>query len=129
MSDGFEVYRRQRFAPSSEPFVTIQRKGILSLNRSAYDALGAPETVELLYNRGERLIGIRKVKRGLEHAYNVRSAGSTEMTWTVSGKGFLKFYGIDVPQPVRRRAHIKDGVLVVDLKDRGVVASPGRQKA
>lgn len=127
MANGFELYQRQRFAPSPDPIITIQRKGLLSLNRAAYDALGAPPAVELLYNRSDRLIGVRKAKQGADHAIDLRSRTGT--AWTVSAKGFLRFYGIDVPAAVRRLARVKEGMLVIDLKERGVAATPGRQKA
>jgi hypothetical protein len=125
---GFEAYRRQRRAPSADPFVTIQKKGIFALNHAAYDALAAPKTVELLYDREKRLIAMRKVKEGFEHGLNVRQGTNSKITWQISGKGFLKFYGVRVSEAVRRPARLEDGLLIIDLNDPGVAATPGRQK-
>lgn len=128
--NGFETYKRQRLTPSGEPFITIQKKGIFSLNRAAYEALGAPDAVELLYNREDRLIGIRKVNKSVGHAYSVRAFGKSGMTWLVSGTAFLSYYDIPIPDPVRRAARVEKNMLVVDLKDPGVIVSAGhRSKA
>jgi hypothetical protein len=125
---GFESYKRQRRAPSTDPFVTIQKKGTFALNQAAYDALAAPKTVELLYDRDEQLIAIRKVTQGFEYGLNVRQGTNSRVTWQISGKGFLKFYGVHVSRAVRRPARIENGMLVIDLNDPGVTATPGRQK-
>jgi hypothetical protein len=129
MADGFEVYERQRVAPSAEPVITIQKKGIFRLNRAAYDAVGAPEAVELLYNRDKRLIAMRKAKPGLPRAFALLTRDSHGDSWYISGRGFLRFYGIEVARSVRRQAHVENGMLVIDLNDPGTAATAGRQKA
>jgi hypothetical protein len=122
----WETYKRQRLTPSDEPFITIQKKGIFSLNRAAYDALGSPDTVELLYDREHRFIGIRKVNKSVEHSYKVRAFGKSGMSWLVSGTAFTKYYEIAVPEPVRRVARVEKDTLVIDLNEPGVIVSPGR---
>jgi hypothetical protein len=129
MVDGFEVYERQRVAPSSEPVITIQKKGIFRLNRAAYDAVGGPEAVELLYNRDKRLIAMRKAKPGLPRAFALLTRSTHGDSWYISGRGFLRFYGIEVTRSVRRQARVENGMLVIDLNDPGVAATAGRQKA
>jgi len=124
----FETFKRQRLTPSSEPLITIQRKGIFSLNRAAYDALGTPDAVELLYDRESRLIGIRKVAKSVGHAYTVRAFGKSGMSWLVTGTAFLNYYDIPVLEPVRRHARVEDEMLVIDLNDPGVVATPSRSR-
>jgi len=128
----FETFQRQRARPSDDPYVTIQRKGVISLNLSAFEALESPETVELLYDRGERLVGIRKVDPSVEHAYIVRGLGGrTTTTWLISGTAFTKFYGIDTEAAKRWKARIEEGpMLVVDLKEPGteVVGNRGRKR-
>ncbi len=38
----FEVFKRQAPPGAHEPVVTVQRQGLLTLNRAAHEALGAP---------------------------------------------------------------------------------------
>mgnify|MGYP001362516550 CR=1 FL=1 len=120
----WETFKRQRFTPSSDPHITIQKKGIFSLNRAAYDALGSPDTVELLYDREARLIALRKVAKSVTHAYKVRAFGKSGMTWLVSGAAFMNYYDIPWSGPVRRTARAEKDMLVLDLNDPGLVVSP-----
>ena len=56
-------------APANKtPSVTIQKRGILSLNREAYDLLKRPQAVHLYFSPDEQTLGIAPsapfVKRG-----------------------------------------------------------------
>lgn len=124
----FETFKRNRMPSNVEPAITIQKRGALSLNNAAFEALGAPGFVELLYDRDERLIGIQKSDENTSHAYAVRGTGVNQATRVVSGKAFLAYY--DIPRGVARRwiAQERDGMLVIDLKQPGTEVSghPGR---
>lgn len=115
----FETFKRNRMPSTGKPAVTIQKRGALSLNTAAYEALGCPKHVALLYDRDEQLIGMRRVNATTPHAYVVRGVGNNQATHVVSGKAFLSYYGI--PREVARRwtAQIEDDLLVVDLKQPG----------
>ncbi|MFC3297821.1 hypothetical protein ACFOD2_16695 [Clavibacter michiganensis subsp. insidiosus] len=39
--------------------MTIQKRGLMSINRAAYEAIGKPEGVELLWDPERKLIGFR----------------------------------------------------------------------
>lgn len=39
--------------------VTLNRRGMLLLNRTAYDALGRPDAAKLLFDRRRKIIGVR----------------------------------------------------------------------
>jgi hypothetical protein len=115
----FETFKRNRMPSTGEPALTIQKRGALSLNTAAYEALGSPKHVALLYDRDEKLIGMRKVPATAPHAYVVRGVGTNLATHVVSGKAFLSYY--EIPRDVARRwtAQVKDDVLVIDLKQPG----------
>ena len=104
---------------TEEPTLTIQKRGSLSLNSAAFEALGSPKHVELLFDQDERLIGIRKTTAAMPHAYPIRGVGKNGATHVVSGKAFLAYY--DIPRDVARRwiAKKQDDLLVVDLKQPG----------
>jgi hypothetical protein len=122
----FETFKRQRLAPDKDPLITIQKKGIFSLNQVAYEALGKPEAVELLYDREASRIGLRKVNGSVQHSYRVRQFG-TGATWLVSGTAFAKYYEIDLSVPVRYTARVDNDMLVIDLKGGGVQVESARR--
>jgi hypothetical protein len=115
----FETFTRQR-RHERQPFVTIQKKGVISLNRAAFEALGNPESVELLYDPDARLVALRKVDSFVEHAYQVRAPVENHATWLISGAAFVAYYEIDASVSVRRAARQDGDLLIVDLNDPGV---------
>lgn len=104
---------------TGEPAVTIQKRGALSLNAAAYEAVGSPKHVTLHYDRENELMGIQKASSATPHAYAVRGVGNNEATRVVSGKAFLSYYGI--PRGTARRwiATVQNDMLVIDLKQPG----------
>jgi hypothetical protein len=119
----FETFQKNRMPSKGQPAITIQKRGALSLNNAAFEAIGSPSFVELLYDREERLIGMRSSDEGTSHAYAVRGTGINQATRVVSGKAFLAYY--DIPRDVARRwnAEERDGILIIDLKQPGTEVS------
>jgi len=114
----FETFTRQR--KTGLPYVTLQKKGVISLNGAAFEALGRPEQVELLYDRDAHQMALRRVDDSVEHAYKVRAPHENHQTWLISGGAFASYYEIDISASVRRPAHLDGDLLVVDLKHPGV---------
>lgn len=115
----FETFTRQR-RQDRQPYITIQKKGVISLNKASHDALGNPESVELLYDPEARLIALRKVDSSVEHAYQVRAPVENHATWLISGGAFVAYYEIDTSASVRRAARLDGDLLIIDLNDSGV---------
>lgn len=126
----FETFTKRMVPYSKSPFVTVQKRGTISLSASSFVLLGRPEAVELLYDAAERVIGIRAVDRDVEHAYPLRgtSAKRDDSTFMLSGMAFTKYYGIDTTVARRYTATMQDDVLCVDLKDEGTVVIGHRSK-
>lgn len=122
----FEAFRRQRAPITTEPAVTIQRRGTMSLNAPAFDALEAPKYLELLFDRDEMLIGLRKAGPEVPHAYLVRPLGKGGTTHMVSGTAFLAYYGIKFDTARRWIARMQDDMLVIDLKQPGAEVTGNR---
>lgn len=111
----FETFTRQRRA--GQAFVTIQKKGVISLNRAAFETLGSPEVVELLFDPDAHLVALRRVDSSVEHAYQVRAPVENHATWLISGGAFISYYGIDNSKSVRRAARMEGDLLIIDLND------------
>lgn len=115
----FETFTRQR-RTGRQPFVTIQKKGVISLNGAAFEALDSPDSVELLYDAEASLVGLRKVDSSLPHSYQVRAPVENHATYLISGAAFMSYYEIDNSRSVRRPARLEGDLLVIDLNDPGV---------
>ncbi|MCA1670963.1 MAG: hypothetical protein LC799_01725 [Actinobacteria bacterium] len=123
----FEVFTRRMVPLAEKPYVTIQKRGNLALNRSAHAALGEPAAVELLYDPENKIIGLRAVEVGVEHAYPLRSQGGKDVgPYLVAGMAFTKYYGIDTTTARRFPATMDEDVLCVDLNQPGTVVSSNR---
>jgi hypothetical protein len=129
----FEVFTRNTGRSASEPTVSIQKRGSLSLNGAAYRLLKSGRVpppkhprrknesdifVELLYDRQSQTVGLRYVAPTNSNSYVVRKVGRSD-SYIVSAKGFLKHYQIK-PGRVKRhvaRMHGPD-VLVFSIGDK-----------
>ncbi len=119
----FETFTRRSTPVTATPLVTIQKRGTISLNRTAYELLGSPEAVELLYDRGERVIGIRAVDPDTRHAYPMRKQPSS-YSYLFAGQAFAKYYDIPIGETRRYEAEMIGDVLAVDLKQTAMIPPP-----
>jgi hypothetical protein len=112
----FETFSKSLVALRRDPQLTIQTRGTLTLNAAAYAALGEPRAVELLYDRAQRVLGLRPVPPDVAHAMAVRSPSTTAGgPYVVSAMAFLRHYGIDTSEARRWIVHIEDGIARIDL--------------
>ena len=111
----FEKFRRYKVTEGDIPIVSVSLRGIFSLNRLAYEALGKPEAVEVLYAPEERVIGFQPAPRNSPDSYAVRH--HTKTAHQVEGRSFMKYYEIPEDRKGRRyRAEVvDDSILTVDL--------------
>jgi hypothetical protein len=114
MIDDFEVFNRRAKPVVAQPTCTLQRKGLISLNQSAYDLLQAPAAVELLFSRSRNVIGIRAIEPTKQHAIPVRKQ-SKSSTWLIAGQSFASHFGISQDRARRFPVKLQDGTLLVDL--------------
>lgn len=122
--NGWVEFDRRAKPVSTEAFVTLQKKGMLSLNRAARDLLGNSKTVTLLYNQESNQIGIRPCSPDNQRAYPLRLQGSGS-TSLIAGQAFTKFFGIDTEVARRYKATTVVDMLIVDLnQDAPVVTGP-----
>ncbi len=122
----FEEFSRKSAPIGAKPYVTIQRRGAISLNRTAFEDLGKPAAVKLLYDRAQRVIGLRATDPGIEGAYPVRTQASSN--WLIAGTAFVAHWAIDTSVAKRYEAEMAGDVLVIDLKRDGVEVTGPRAK-
>ena len=115
--------RGRRWA-AAQPNVGIQAtKGTISLNRAAFEALGAPQAVEVLCDPEARLIGFRATSPA-SGACPVHQQGRSA-TYLIAGKALVRAMAIDTSHARRYDAELVDDVLTVDLTQAGVRVSAG----
>ena len=112
----FEKFRRYKVTEGDEPFVSLHKRGIFAFNRNAYEKLGEPEAVEILYAPNENIIGFQAAKKSSPDAYVVRH--STKSAFQVEGRAVLKYYEIPKEAAGRRyHAEMVDDILTINLEE------------
>ncbi len=124
-NEGFEVFTRRSTPIVKDHYVSIHKRGTISLNRSAVEAMGQPETVQLLFNREKRIIAFRGVEPKTEGAYPLRRQQQSN-SWLVAGQAFLKFYDIDHSITRRYTGELRDDMLRIDLSHGGTEVTSNR---
>ena len=110
----FETFTQKGAATGVGPLVSIQKGGVFSLNAAAYRLLGQPSHVEFVFDRQERIMGLRPATGEADHTYAVRKQGVVD-SYLISGRAFCKHAGIPTDRGARYRAEMMGDVLAVDL--------------
>lgn len=86
------------------------------MNQKAFEMLGSPKAVELLFDKINGLIGMRSCPPELRHAYNVRKQNKSE-SYIIGGKAFCNFYNIKpTTTAVFLEPELEEGVLILNLR-------------
>jgi hypothetical protein len=123
----FEVFMGRTSPALREAALTIYPRGLFSVNRAAWNALGEPAAVELLFDRTERLIGLRGAPAQVPHAYPLRTQSASSSV-LVSGRAFTRHFGISTDVARRYLAKMIGDVLAVDVKEQGVTTGRHAQE-
>ncbi len=118
MGSEFELFTERSFSvDKKKPRLAIQKGGAISLNRAAFEQLGEPGFVVLLYNRERRAIALRRSTSDVPYRYPVRKQKESP-SYLVSGKAFLSHSGIRYGHRViRLYPTMEQGMLVAELPD------------
>lgn len=123
----FEVFDKRMAPLAKAPSVTIQKRGIFSINKAAHRLIGEPDSVELLYDKEEQIIALRPSEDA--HAYSIRSQSVRDTGQVVlSATAFTQYFGIDTTVSRRWTPYAANGMLCIDLKGHGAVVKGNRAK-
>lgn len=98
--------------------VSINPRGNLYLNRLAFEAMGKPESVVLLYDRRQSMIGLRAAPAGRENAFRLkRKDPGPSGNRVIYAANFCRFYHIKTAETLAFTTAEVDqqGVLILDL--------------
>ena len=124
----FEVFKKGSAPISSVPSVTVQKRGLISMNRSAHVLIGAPEAVELLWDPDRKVIGIRPTDLSNPNAYPARAQGSKSERgpFLIAGALFAQYIGMDTTVAMRWVPTVEDDILCIDVSQPGQEATSNR---
>lgn len=115
---GFERFDKRKAVYGRSPNVTIQVRGIISINQAAFRRMGEPNHVDLLYDVEQKLIGIVGTDDP-NTGHNVRVADQSGAPAVISGTAFTRYYDIDTSESKRWEPMFDGPMLIVDLKQPG----------
>jgi hypothetical protein len=110
----FEVFTQVGPIKENGPALTLRLDGSVTINAAAYELLGRPNFVELLYAREQRTLGLRPCAPTVAHARIVRRDKDNKRTF-VSARPLLKFYGMEGARAANGPARQYGDVLAVQL--------------
>lgn len=114
----------RRSAPSlgGAPIVSIRKRGTFGLNKAAYEALGRPDMVKILYGTEERVVGFRPTSTASLKGYPVQDYADGK-SYDVAGSKFCRFYSIPIDEPSRRYAAVLKGDTLLIFLERDDAAT------
>ena len=79
--------------PAERIHITINKKGVLMLNRNVHKLLGNAKAVELMFNRKDGVIGISPAHAQLSEAFPVLDKGGSV---GINASPFCRHFGIKI---------------------------------
>lgn len=125
---GFVVYEKGSAPIASVPSVTVQKRGLLSINRAAFALMKEPAAVELLWDPDRTIIGLRPVPIEEPNAYPVRAqvADSKRGPLLIAGNLFTKFIGLNTDEAHRWTPYMDEGILCLNVGKPGAKVNSNR---
>jgi hypothetical protein len=126
---GFEVFDKRMTPLAKAPSVTIQKRGVISLNKAAHQLIDSAQTVELLFDSEREVVALRPADDSSPHAYAVRNGSKNGPGQAiVSATAFTAHYGIDTTATRRWKPFTEDGMLCIDLTEESTVIEGNRTR-
>lgn len=125
---GFETYQKGSAPMPRVPSVTLQKRGLLSVNRAAHALIGSPDAVELLWDPERHVIGLKPATETDPNAYPARpqTAKTGRGPILVAGTKFTQYYAIDTTSSMRYVPFEEDGILCIDISKPGQPVTSNR---
>jgi hypothetical protein len=116
MSRNWDIYDRGHDrTPPGGLYVSMNSKGEIVLNAAAFEKLGAPKAVTMMFDMETSTIGLRPTSPLMPNAHPVALKEGNRRR--VGAPGFVRKYDIKLDGTIKfRTPAIEDGILVLDLK-------------
>lgn len=111
----FEVFDKRMAPLAKAPSITMQRRGIFSINKAAHKLIGEPESVELLFDKDAQVIAMRRSNES--HAYVIRKQTARDAGQVIlSATAFTQYFNIDTSVSRRFKPYVDSDMLCIDLQ-------------
>jgi hypothetical protein len=117
--EDFEEVEKLTHISTNEPRVRFGRKDI-DLNEAAYNGLGRPEAVALLFDKERYALGLRPISPEAKHAYSIHKVGNNR-TYRVKAMAFVSHNEIATRESRSYHCRIHDHILVDDIVLDGIL--------
>lgn len=130
----FKVFEKGSAPTPTVPAVTIQKRGLFSLNDAAYKMLDEPEYIAFLYDADEQLIALKPTTSTDLNGYPARrqspagKSGKSTGPVLIAGSMFTRFIDMDTSQARRWTPELRDGMLLIDRKTDGALVISNRNR-
>ncbi len=96
--------------------VSLSKRSLFAVNQLGYEALNKAEAIELMFDKVNKLIGMRPCPPEQKNAFKLRQQGKSN-SYYVRARAFCAYYNIKVNQTVvfDEPEVDEDGVLTLDL--------------
>ena len=123
----FEVFDKRSAPMKGTPSVTIQKRGILSINGPAHKMIDGALVVELLFDKSRRVMALRPADPS-PRSYALREPSKTGQT-LLSATAFMDAYDIDTTVSRRYEPFEEDGMLCINLAGPSIEVRGNRSRA
>lgn len=98
---------------------TLNRRGIITINRAAFRTMGQPQAVELLFDQVNSLIGLRPASPSAPNAIKVSQRKDAGGSYRITAKNFCNYYQISTTTAMifNNIQRQDDGTLILPLKE------------
>jgi hypothetical protein len=103
----------QKGRPARPPRLTINARGDGYLNAQAWEALGTPAAVLILFDEERQILGFRGSAAGAEYAYDLRDEGGSGRR--LSLKAWARHYEFPLGTPRQYTGRMRADILAFDL--------------
>lgn len=124
----FEVFDKRLAPLAKAPSVTIQKRGIFSINKAAHKLIGEPVSVELLFDKENDIVALRPSTEAHAYAFRPQSSRADTGQVVMSATAFTQYYEIDTSISRRYKPYEQDGMLCIDLRGSSVKVVGNRSK-
>lgn len=124
---GWEVFDKRHAPMKGAPSVTVQKKGLISINGPAHALINAAPVVELLFDKERRVMALRPADPS-PTTYELRKPSPSGQT-LLSATAFMDTYEIDTTESRRYEPFREDGMLCIDFEGPSAAVRGNRTKA
>lgn len=122
----FQVFDKRKAPMKGAPSVTVQRRGIISINGPAHALIGRARVVELLFDEDRQVMAIRPAERS-PRAYELREPSRSGQT-LLSATAFAQAFDLDTSVSRRFEPFVEEGMLCIDFSGPSTVIQGNRTK-